>query len=172
MWRCSRCKICGLVDAPYHTLSAKAMTLLERLGLARGYYPEPPKSIIICSPADMAATTASTSDIRKAHDMSEASSEQRRPRRRPGCNPRSKNGLKASRPSRESLSTTPRWCMPGCQSHFKRSGNTCTKLLTTSENTSGPLRTRWLLFSYRRYSAGRTATSSGTCSPYQFIKPA
>jgi hypothetical protein len=143
------------------------MTLLERLGPARGYYPESANSIIICSPADMAAAT---SDIRKAHGMSEASSE-RRPRRRPDCNPRSKHGLTASRPSHESLFTTPRRRMPGCQSRSKRSGNTCTELLTTSASTSDPLRTRWQLFSYRRYSAGRTATSSGTCSPSRFESP-
>ena len=37
---------------------AEGMSLLERLGPARGYYPEPAKSIIICPPADMAAAKA------------------------------------------------------------------------------------------------------------------
>ena len=48
-WYANDCGMSGEM-----TQVVEAMTLLERLGPARGYYPEPAKSIIICTPVDMA----------------------------------------------------------------------------------------------------------------------
>jgi hypothetical protein len=58
-WYADDCAITG-ETAPV----AEGMTLLERLGSTRGYFPEPAKSIIICTQADMAARQGSPQQVR------------------------------------------------------------------------------------------------------------
>ena len=153
---------------------AEGMILLEQLGPARRYFPEPAKSILICSPADMAAAKAALSrfDFRYQEGAryvdsfigTEAA-------KKAWLEPQIEQWVEGIHALARIALHYPQTMYAG-PSHSKRSGSTCTRSSKTLGTTLRPSRRRWRMCSYWRSLEGRRASNYGNCSRYRFDKPA